>query len=101
MSSGYNQYDPRLIEKITSEAPRFQPGLMQAPRRDAQRLLQRELQDINTPIPGSIEGRIRQLQKMRGLPNPPPGQGPRQVAPDPQPEPEQPLRSVLRRDNMG
>jgi hypothetical protein len=60
--------------------------------------------------PGA-EDRIRQLQRMRGQenpqqkfqvwPDPPPGQGPRQVAPDPQPpQPTPQPRSVLLRRGM-
>ena len=101
------QPDMRMIQGL-QDAPQFDPNAPQNfPRRDAQRVLERELKNINTPMPGGIEGRIRQLQKMRGPAEPPwappPGQGPRQVAPAPgdmpQPQPV-PLRSVLRRDNM-
>lgn len=62
--------------------------------------------NIDTPLPGGIEERIRQLQKMRG-PIAPPEQFqllpiPRQVAPDnPPPPPPPQLKSVLIRDNMG
>jgi hypothetical protein len=71
----------------------------------AQRMLERENHM------GGAEDRIRQFQKMRGQenpqqkfqvwPDPPPGQGPRQVAPDPQPpHPTPQPRSVLLRRGM-
>ena len=86
------------------------PHAFDAPRMDAQRILERELQPFNRPAPGTEE-RIRQLQKMRGQenpqqkfqvwPDPPPGQGPRQMAPAPQPPPPPPPpRSVLLRRGM-
>ena len=66
--------------------------------------------NIDMQLPGGIEERIRQLQKMRGPVAPPeqfqllpvpPGQ-PHQVAPDnPPPPPPPKLKSVLIRDNMG
>ena len=73
------------------------------PRRDAQRILERELRPFGgrelPPFipPGAAPGaeeRIRQLQRMRQ-------QQPRQVAPDPQPPPPPgPMRSVLLRGEM-
>jgi hypothetical protein len=102
------QPDMRMIDAMR-DAPQFDPNAQQNfPRLDAQRVLERELKNINTPMPEGIEARIRQLPKMRGQAEPPwappPGQGPKQVAPAPadmpQPQP-MPLRSVLLRDNAG
>lgn len=116
MSSGYERIDPRQMQRLSqglTEAPafdQFAPMQQQQPRRrDAQRVLERELQNINTPLPPGVEENIRRLQRMQRfvpqefrLPDPPPGQGPHQVEPDPlPPAPPAPLRSVLRRDNMG
>jgi hypothetical protein len=88
------------------------PHAFDAHRMPAQRILERELQPFMPPgaAPGA-EDHIRLLQRLRGQenpqrkfqvwPDPPPGQGPRQVAPDPQPPqpPPQP-RSVLLRRGM-
>ena len=116
MSSGYERIDPRQMQRLSqrlTEAPafdQFAPMQPQPRRRDAQRVLERELENINNPLPPGVEENIRRLQRMQRVvpekfefwPPPPPGQGPHQVAPDPEPPPPPPpTRSVLRRDNMG
>ena len=79
------------------------PWAREAPRMDAQRILERELQKLERPgvppfmPPGAAPGaeeRIRQLQRMRR-------QQPQQVVPDPQPPPPPgPLKSVLIRPDQ-
>lgn len=110
MSSGYEMYDPRMAQRAT-EAPRFggamQNPRMDPPRRDAQRVIERELQDINTPLPfgmGIPENAMRPhapqpmqhhirglIQRLRGM-TPTPADAP----PPPEPPPQN-MRSVLQR----
>ena len=113
MSSGYEMYDPRMAQRAT-EAPRFggamQNPRMDPPRRDAQRVIERELQDINTPLPFGMQI-PENVMRPAAPPNPQPmqsnirdliqrlrGQTPNQVAPAPEPPQPGMMRSVLRRD---
>lgn len=57
--------------------------------------------DINIQMPAGAEEHIRELLKRRRPMMPPPEDRPTQVVPDPLPPFEPPMRSVLRRDNMG
>lgn len=99
MSSGYEKIDPRMIQRA-SEAPMFNPAQGFMPPQPGRFLQGIADPNVNTPLPGGIEDRIRQLQQRRGA-APTPGQ-PKQVAPDnPPPPPPPKLRSVLIRGDMG
>lgn len=113
MSSGYERMPPGVEQRL-SEAPKW-AGAAQGnddnwQRRDARRMIERQLQSINTPLPPGMEAPQFAPPDIRGLIQrlrnpgpqnrfaPPQQEQPTQVAPDPQPEPPPPLRSVLKRD---